>query len=257
MPQAVGPRARLGDRSVHVAGLVRRRRRTRLHRPAVPHCELRRPNQVPPPGTLADADLSAVARDLLHVVDILRIGGLRIPQRVGVSGDLRRPDADDGAVLSAGVAHRAPGQSPEHHFDRGFHRGPLRQASGRGGDRGADRHHRHGSLYRVAAQGRFQLARHHPGSHRIQYRPLSTGNGGSRVLRRAGDGGVRGAVRDPADRRHRASGRIDPGDRNRVDRQTGRLHRGRPVRDVRSVRRTNRAVRTGSPTSPIRPPSSP
>ena len=37
-----------------------------------------------------------------------------------------------------------------------------------------------------------------------------------RAVRRAADGGVRGAVRHPPHRRHRASGRIDAGDRDRV-----------------------------------------
>src|SRR5260370_16748988 len=58
---------------------------------------------------------------LFPYTTLFRSGGFRIPQRVGVSGDLYRPNVDDGAVLSAGVAHRPPGQSPEHHFDRGFH----------------------------------------------------------------------------------------------------------------------------------------
>ena len=66
-----------------------------------------------------------------------------------------------------------------------------------------------------------------------------------RAVRRAVDGGLRRAVRHPPHRRHRAPGRPDAGDRRRVDRQAGRLPRGRRVRDVLDVRRADRAVLAG------------
>ena len=45
------------------------------------------------------------------------------------------------------------------------------------------------------------------------------------AVRRAGDGDLRGAVRHPPYRRHRAPGRPDAGGRDRIDRQARRLRR--------------------------------
>ena len=66
--------------------------------------------------------------------------------------------------------------------------------------------------------------------------------GDSRAVRGAVDGGVCGAVRHPPHRRHRASGRADAGDRDRVDRQAGGLPRRRHFRDLRDVSRPAGAV---------------
>ena len=43
----------------------------------------------------AAADLSAVARDLLHLVDVLRLGRPRLAHRLRLPHHLYRPDADD------------------------------------------------------------------------------------------------------------------------------------------------------------------
>src|SRR5215470_14569279 len=62
----------------HAAGLVRHYSRARLYRTSVRHRELWRP--VEPAGRngpTATADLRAVARDLLHVLDLLRFGRSR------------------------------------------------------------------------------------------------------------------------------------------------------------------------------------
>ena len=56
-----------------------------------------------------------------------------------------------------------------------------------------------------------------------------------RADRDAGDGGVRGAVRNPPDRRHRTSARPDAGGRHRIDRQAGGLPRRRRLRHVLDV----------------------
>ena len=56
-----------------------------------------------------------------------------------------------------------------------------------------------------------------------------------RADRDAGDGGVRGAVRHPADRRHRAPARPDAGGRHRIHRQAGGLPRRRRLRHVLDV----------------------
>ena len=57
------------------------------------------------------------------------------------------------------------------------------------------------------------------------------------------DGDLRGAVRHPPYRRDRAPGRTDAGDRDRIDRQARRFRRRRRFRDVLDVRRTARSVR--------------
>ena len=112
---------------------------------------------------VAAADLSAVARDLLHVVDVLRLGRARLAHRLRLPHHLYRPDADDRARLPADRAHRAARQGAEHHLDRRLHRGALRQEPGGGGDRRADRDRRHDPLHRAAAQSGVVLGRHHPG----------------------------------------------------------------------------------------------
>ena len=58
-----------------------------------------------------------------------------------------------------------------------------------------------------------------------------------RAVRRLRDGDLRGAVRHPPHRRHRAPGRPDAGDRDRVDRQARRLPGRRHVRHLLHVRR--------------------
>ena len=66
-----------------------------------------------------------------------------------------------------------------------------------------------------------------------------------RAGRHAGDGGIRGAVRHPPDRRHRTPARPDAGDRHRIHRQAGGLHRGRRLRHLLDVlaRRADRDAR--------------
>ena len=46
----------------------------------------------------ADDDLSAVAGDLLHLLDVLRLGRARLAHRLRLPRDLCRPDADDRAA---------------------------------------------------------------------------------------------------------------------------------------------------------------
>ena len=70
-----------------------------------------------------------------------------------------------------------------------------------------------------------------------------------RAVRRAVHGGVRGAVRHAPHRRHRASGRLDAGDRHRIDRQAGGLSRRRHFRHLRHVPRSAGAVRARARTA--------
>ena len=124
-------------------------------------------------GRGAAADLSAVARDLLHLVDLLRLGRARLAHRLRLPHHLYRPGADDRAGLAADRAHRAARQGAEHHLDRRLHRRALRQEPGGRRDRRADRHHRHDSLHRAAAQGGVVLARA-PSSRTSRRRPAPT-----------------------------------------------------------------------------------
>ena len=202
-------------------------------------------------GRAAAADLSAVAGDLLHVLDLLRLGRLGLAHRLRIPHHLYRPGADDRPVLAADRAHRAARQGAEHHLDRRLHRRALRQEPGGRGDRGADRHHRHDPLHRAAAQGGVGLARDHP---RRMLAPAAAGTepllGDIALFVALLDGDLRGAVRHPPHRRHRAPGRPDAGDRDRIDRQAVRLPRGRHLRHVLDVRRARRAVRGGATQQP-------
>ena len=96
-----------------------------------------------------------------------------------------------------------------------------------------DRDRRLGPLHRAAAQGDGILARNH--LERGQAVLLDPDHRRHRADRDAGDGGIRGAVRHQAGRRHRAPARPDAGDRHRIHRQAGRLPRRRHVRDVLDV----------------------
>ena len=139
----------------------------------------------------------------------------------------------------------APRQGAEHHLDRRLHRRALRQVAGGRGDGGADRHHQHDPLHRAAAQSGVGVARHHHRRRAARHRGQHAGARRHRAVRRAVDGGLRGAVRHPPHRRHRAPGRPDARDRDRVAGQADRLPRGRRVRDVLDVRRAGGPVHAG------------
>ena len=127
----------------------------------------------------------------------------------------------------------AAGQIAEHHLDRRLHRRALRQEPGGCRHGGDDRDRRIGPLYRAAAQGDGLVARDHP--ERGPGLFLDPDHRRHRAGRDAGDGGVRGAVRHPPDRRHRASARPDAGGRHRIHRQAGGLHRRRRLRHLLDV----------------------
>ena len=203
--------------------------------------ELWRPAVADPARPCQRADLSAVAGHLLHVLDVFRLGRIRHPHQRGFSRYLYRADRDDRILHAAAAPCDPAGEIAEHHLDRRFHRRALRQEPGGGGHRCADRNHRIGSLHRAPAQGHGVVARNHP-----QRRPGLFQNSDHRRYRAdgdAGDGGIRGAVRDPPDRRHRTSAWPDTGGRHRIHRQAGGLYRRRRLRHVLDVRpgRTGRA----------------
>src|SRR5262245_40523820 len=81
-----------GTRS-YAARLDRHRLRARLYRPFVRDRQLRGPDAaIRPPGTFAEFHLSAFAGDLLHVVDVLRVGGAGLADRLRLPDDLCRAD---------------------------------------------------------------------------------------------------------------------------------------------------------------------
>src|SRR5499427_10523940 len=105
-----------GPRDHHAARLDRYRLRARLYRPLVRGGKLRGPD--PPVRArrrLATLHLSALARDLLHLLDVLWLGGARIAHRLRLLDHLCRPDPVGRAVFAADHAHRAAGQGTEHH----------------------------------------------------------------------------------------------------------------------------------------------
>ncbi len=212
----------------------RRPYRARLYRVFVPGSELRRPQAGGARRRLAALDLSALARDLLHVVDLLRLRRAGVARRLRFSRHLYRPDADGRPRLSADRQDGAARQEAEHHLGRRPDCGALRQEPGSGGDSGADRHRRHDPLHRAATQSGVVLGRHHHDGGRARRRPAADA-WRQRLADRAVYGGVRGAVRHPPHRRHRASGRADAGDRHGIDRQACRFPGRRRVRHLRAV----------------------
>src|SRR5262245_9190076 len=227
---------RPGTRS-YAARLDRHRLRARLYRPFVRDRQLWGSDAaVWPPGTFAQFHLSAFTGDLLHVVDVLWVGGAGLTDRLRLPDDLCRADPGDRVLLALDHAHRAPRQDAEHHLDRRFHRRALRQGADRCRRGGADRDHRHDSLHRTPAQGGVVLADHDSCAYWPRERRDAAGPGRHRALRRGGDGDLRRSVWHPSYRRDRASGRVDAGDRNRIDRQARRLRRGRRIRHVLDVR---------------------
>ena len=239
-PLCPGSRPR-GERSSDAARLGRDRRRVRLYRTAVRRRQLRRPPVAEPAWPRRHADLSAVAGDLLHLVDLLRFGRFRHPHQFRFSRDLCRPDPDDRALHPAAPARDPARQIAEHHLDRRLHRRALRQEPGGRRHGGCHRDRRIRALHRAPAQGGGILAGDDP--QRGQAILLHSADRRHRAGRHAGDGGVRGAVRHPPDRRHRAPARPDAGDRHRIHRQAGSLSRRRRLRHLLDVH-ARRADRT-------------
>ena len=228
---------------VMLQGLGRRRHCARLYRLFVPGGELWRPHagwRAAPSSRLLIYPLSLA----IYCTSWTFFGSVGLASRTGFDflTIYIGPMLMVGPGLSADHPHRAARQGTKHHLDRRLHRGALRQEPGGGGDGGADRHCRHDPLYRAAAQSGVVLGLDHLGASRAggAAQPLL---GDSRAVCRAGDGDFRGAVRHAPHRRHRASGRLDAGDRDGIDRQAGGIPRRRHFRHLRHVPRTVRAVR--------------
>ena len=226
---------------LNAARLGRDCSRIRLHRVPVFRRQLRRPFVAAAARPRQRADLSAVAGDLLHLMDVFRLGRIRDPHQHRFSRDLSRPDPDDRGVHAAAAPRDPAGEIAEHHLDRRLHRGALRQEPGGRRDGRVDRDRRIGSLHRASAQGRGVVAGNDPerGPGLLQH----SDHRRHRAGRDPGNGGIRRAVRNPPDRRDGTSARSDAGGRHRIHRQAGGLPRGRCVRHLLDVR-SGRAHRT-------------
>ena len=124
------------------ARLGRNRRRVRLYRTAVLCRQPGRPAVAGPARPRRHADLPAVAGDLLHLLDLLRLGRLCHPHQRRLPRDLCRPGPDDRAVHAAAAPRDPARQVAEHHLDRRLHRRALRQEPGGRRHRGRHRDHR-------------------------------------------------------------------------------------------------------------------
>ena len=236
---------RFGRNAAHGRRVGRRRRGARLRAPAVCHRQLWRPQ-----GALHHvrqrpaADLCAVDLGLLHVLDILRLGRHRDPQRAGVPDDLYRADPGLRPRLSAAAADHTPGQERAHHLGRRLHRCALRQEPAGGRRRRDHRRRRHRPLYRAAAEGSVAVGHHadlasQPENRRD--RPVLLRRHHLDDRHRHGD--LRLGLRDPAYRCDGAPGRPDAGHCRRGGGQAGRLPRRRHMGHLLALRRARRPVR--------------
>ena len=233
----VGAGAGLDDRH-HSAGLCVASFRHRQHRRPAGGEARRRQG--------AALHLRTQPRHLLHVVDLLRLGRTCERTRYRVPGDLFRPRAGVPVRLASPAQDDPAFEGRAHHLHRRFPRRTLRQELRRRLDRDADRHRRHGSLHRAAAQGDFRLCQ--PDGGTLQ-RPRAVGRSGVRrrlARRGAASGAFRHPVRNPPCRRDRASGRADPRHRRRIGDQAGGVPEPRPGGDIHFLRRSRRADRDGA-----------
>ena len=240
----VQPGRREWPRCEHAARLGRSRHRAGLYRLSVCRGELRRPGAAGLGRAQKPAvDLSAFARGLLHLLDLLRLGRSFVGAGFRLSHDLYRPGADDDLRLSARTEDRAAGEGAEHQLDRRLYRGPIRQEPDGRGDRDGRRRDRRGALYRAATQGGVGVApdRSRPATIRLRVCPIWR----PCARRRSDDGGVRGAIWYAPHRRDGAPGRTDARDRDRVAHEARRLHGRRLVRDLLPVRRADGPDRQG------------
>ena len=215
-------------RDTHCAGLFMR---------AVRRCPLRR-HVRPPLHAIArpSAHLCADAGSLLHLVDVLWLGGAGVLARAGFPADLYRPHSRGGAWFSADRAHRAHRQGAEHHVGGRFRGRAVWQVRAGGRARRVDLRAWNHPLHSAAIEGDLDIARYcarFDGG-----RPC-----GGRLLRERDSIGDRGraagvfcdGVRHPQHRRHRTSGRPRAGGGDGIAREADRLHRLRRVRDVVDV----------------------
>src|SRR5258706_13798232 len=105
---SAGPHAKMVKGvSSNAARLGRDRSRIRLHRVPVSGCKLWRPPVADAARPRQRADLSTIAGNLLHLLDVLRLGWIRHTQQLRFPRHLYRSDPDDRAV-HATVAPRDP-----------------------------------------------------------------------------------------------------------------------------------------------------
>ena len=166
-----------------------------------------------PPGRarLAPLYLCAQPCDLLHVLDLLRLGGSGLRARAGISGHLYRPGAGVPVRLPDPEAHHPARQIREDHLDRRLPCRPLWQEFCRRIRSHAHRDLRHDPLYRAAVEGDFRFRQPH--GHAL--RRCAAGHrffrGRHGVDRHLSAGNLRRSLRHPSRRCHGASGRSGSG----------------------------------------------
>ena len=148
-----------------------------------------------------------------------------------------------GLCIAADRAHRAARQGAEHHLDRRLHRGALRQEPGGRRDRRADRDRRH-RFPTSRCSSRRCRPRSRPSS-RMSRRPARMpqpllGDIALFVALSMATFAVLFGTRHIDATEHQDGLMLAIADR--IDRQAGRLPRGRHLRDVLDVRRPGRAV---------------
>ena len=211
------------------AGLVHRHHRDRLCDAAVRHRQSWRPALRVDPWPGAAVHLCAQPRHLLHLLDLLRLGRPLLRAWPRIPRHLHGAGAGLCVRLPAAQPPRQAGQDREDHLDRRLPRRPLRQELHRRGDRHADRDHRGGAVYGAAIEGDLRLGQ--PDGRALYRLAALLRSIRQRHLARSGDAAcaVRGAVRHPPCRRHRASGRAGAGGVGGNRGPTRRLPPHRPV----------------------------
>ena len=211
----------------------------RLRRPAVRRRLVRRPCHSLTQGREWPADhLCAVARCLLHVMDVLRQRRPRGVERLRLHPRLSRSDPDVRVRRPADRAHRPDCQKPEPHLGRRLHRGALRQEPSGGRDRDYRLGAGGAAVHRASAQGRGDLHRDAAGPEPFQG-SCGRDNVRSRysARHRARARRVRSAVWHASHRCDRASGRIDACNCGGVASEARDFPRCRSVRHFLYVRR--------------------
>src|SRR4051812_27516900 len=108
-----------GPRTRHAARLDRYRLCARLYRTFVRGRELWGPDPaIRSRWSITALHLSALARNLLHLLDVLWFCRPRLTDRIRLFDDLCGPGPHDRFLLTGHHAHRAARENPEHHIDR-------------------------------------------------------------------------------------------------------------------------------------------
>src|SRR3954469_24682487 len=108
-----------GPRTRHAARLDRYRLCARLYRTFVRIRELWGPDAaIRSLRAITALHLSTLARNLLHLLDVLRFCRSRLTDRIRLFDDLCGPGPHSRVLLTRHHPHRAARENPEHHIER-------------------------------------------------------------------------------------------------------------------------------------------